>query len=239
MEDEEEKEEERVNVEKEEKEGEEIVHSTAPRMRFQDKNASTDQASSKHQHQHQKHHSAQSSVYPSPLETDYMMVTAYDEAIQNIFGNITACEVAVSLTKNSELRKLKTIEKQRRRRYADGLKMKKNKKKEEEVREAGCLNMNTTLVNPTATICQKASMVAADENSEDEYANNETMRLLNLLPSVNFSKSCALTADSLIKSSLKKDQFIFLLRLNQFKDENGFRISGGRSALSLEGFLPP
>ena len=250
MEDKEEKEEERENVEKEEKEG----NPTAPRMRFQ--NVSIEQTTSKHlcqhqhqhqdqdQHQHQKHHSAQSSVFLSPLETDYMMLTAYDEAIQNLFGDITACEVAVSLTKNSELRKMKMIEKQRIRRNSDEKKnntkeKEKEKEKEEEAREAGCTNKNTTPVNSTATNCQKTGIVAADENSKDTCEDDETMRLLSLLPSFNFSKSCAITADSLIKSSLKKDQFIFLLRLNQFVDENGFRISGGRSALSLEGILPP
>lgn len=243
MEDKEEKEEERQNVETEEKEGEGEVHPTAPKMRFQEENASIDQTTSKnqYQHQHQKRHSAQSSVFSSPLETDYMMVTAYDEAVQNIFGNITACEVAVSLTKNSELRKMKKIEIQRRRRNFDEKKKKEKeeKKVEEEVREGGYMNTNTTPVNSTATNCQKTSVVAADESSKDTCENSETTRLLSLLPSFNFSRSCAITADSLIKSSLKKDQFIFLLRLNQYVDENGFRISGGRRALSLEGILPP
>jgi hypothetical protein len=247
IEDKEEKEEERGNVEKEDKEGEEIVHPTAPKMRFQEKNAPVDQTTSKdrYQHQHQKHHSAQSSVLPSPLETDYMMVTAYDEAVQSIFGNISACEVAVSLTKNRELRILQNIEKQRERRNFDEKKKKKKEeekeeeKEKEEVRKAGCMNTNTTPVNSTATNYLKTSIVAGDENSKDTCLNNETKRHLSLLPSFNFSKSCAITADSLIISSLKKDQFIFLLRLNQFVDENGFRISGGRSALSLEGILPP
>lgn len=236
MEDKEEKEEGRENVDKEEKEGVGEVHLTAPKMRFQEKNASIDQTICKHQYQHQlqKHHSAQISVLPSPLETDYMMVTAYDEAVQNIFGNITACEVAVSLTKNSELRKMKMVEKERKRGNLD----EKKEKEEEEVREAGYMNTNTTPVNSSATNCQKTGIVSGDENSKDMCEYNETTRLLSLLPSFNFSKSCAITADSLIKSSLKKDQFIFLVRLNQYVDENGFRISGGRSALSLEGILP-
>ena len=234
----EEGEEERENAEKEDIEGEEILHPNGPKMRFQEKNASIDQITSKyqyqhqHQHQKQKHYSAQSSVFPSPLETDYMMVTAYDEAVQNLFGNITACEVAVSLTKNSELRKMKMMEKQRRRNFDE---KKKNENKKEEVKEARYMNKNTTPVNSTATNCLKT----ADENRKYTCENNESMRLLSLLPSFNFSKSCTITADSLIKSSLKKDQFIFLLRLNQFVDENGFRISGGRSALSLEGILHP
>jgi hypothetical protein len=236
IEDKEEKEEERENVEKEDIEGEGIVHPTAPKMRFQEKKASVDQTNYKYQHQHQKHHSAQCSVFPSPLETDCRMVTAYDEAVQNLFGNITACEVAVSLTKNSELRKIKMIEKLRRMNFD---KKNKKEKEKEEVREAGYMNENTTPVNSTATNCQKTGIVAVDENSKDTCENNETTRLLSLLPSFNFSKSCAITADSLIKSSHKKDQFMFLLRLNQFVDENGFRISGGRSALSLEGILPP
>jgi Sec-independent protein translocase protein TatA len=244
MKDMEEKEEDRENVEKEEKEGEEIGHPTSRLCCFdQAVNTSIDQTTSRHQHQHQhqhqKHHSSQSSVFPSPLETDYMMVTAYDEAVQNIFGNITACEVAVSLTKNSELRKIQMVERQRRRKNFDGTKKKEKEKEEEEVREAGYMNTDTTPVNSSATNCQQTSIVAADENSKDTCENNETTRLLSLLPSFNFSKSCAITADSLIKSSVKKDQFIFLLRLNQFVDENGFRISGGRSALSLEGILPP
>ena len=183
------------------------------------------------------HQSTQRSVFSSPLETDFMMATAYDEALQKLFGNISANEVAVSLTRNSELRKLKIIAKRRSQNYFD--EKKKEKEVEEKEVEVGNKPVSGARVNPTSTssIRHDISQVHTEKNVEEINQNNEIRRLLDLLPSYDFSNSCAKTVDSLMKSSHKKDQFIFLIRLNQFVDENGFHIKGDRSALSLEGIF--
>ena len=214
----------------------------------------------------QNNESLHNTVSSTQLEMDFIIASVYDEEIQKLFGNISAREVAVSCTRNRELEKQKIILKQqknknknrnRNRKRGRGCEVKNgNKMEEEEVEEEknnGNMDMDGARMDPPSSSPCLASTSAstshsrclnrshegkAEHNRQMHFCqNSEIEQLLHLLPSFNYSASCARTVDSLVKSSYKKEQYTFLLRLNQFVDDNGIRISGGRSALSLEGIL--
>ena len=209
----------------------------------------------------QNNESLHNTISSIQLEMDFIIASVYDEQIQKLFGNISAKEVAVSCTRNRELEKQKTISKQQKNKNKNnnrdrsrgrdcGVKNgnKMEEEEEEEEKDNGSMNMDGAGMDPpclasTSTShsrCLNRSQVGKAEHNRKMHfcQNNEIEQLLHRLPSFNYSASCARTVDSLVKSSYKKEQYTFLLRLNQFVDDNGIRISGGRSALSLEGILP-
>ena len=207
----------------------------------------------------QNNQSLHNTVSSTPLEMDFVVVSVYDEGIQKLFGKISARDVAVCCTRNRELEKQKMISKQLKSRSSNREMENENKLEEEEEQEQeekndGNMNMDGSTMDPpypcltstsTSTSASASHSRCLSHIGRAEHdlktcfcQNSEIKQLLDRLPSFNYSESCARTVDSLVRSSHKKEQYTFLLRLNQFVDENGIRVSGGRSALSLEGILP-
>lgn len=203
----------------------------------------------------QNNQSLHNTVPSTPLEMDFVIVSVYDEGIQKLFGNISARDVAVCCTRNRELEKQKIISKQFKNRSSDcgmenenKLEEEEKQEQEQEVKNNGNMNMDGSTMDPPCPCLTSASashsrclsnVGKAEHDLKTCFCqNSEIKHLLDRLPSFNYSESCARTVDSLMRSSHKKEQYTFLLRLNQFVDENGIRVSGGRSALSLEGILP-
>ena len=162
---------------------------------------------------------------------DYLVATAYSEAMTSILGNISALQVAVSLTREYELRS--------RDRFRS-----RNKKRRKSDVDSGSFEVN--IVNDRSDDRMLRSeggghrdrdgQDSEDEESEIESEKDEEKKLLlDALPSYPFAYAVRRLVNSLERSASGEEEFIFIFRVNSLVDENGFSIATGKSVLSLEG----
>ena len=180
------------------------------------------------------------SVFEESVETDFLVATAYDESLGKIFGHISALEVCISQTRKRELEKVK-------KRINDA-EDKSNQKYSVESREEFLKGINGVKFQDKNNHLNdrrrnrgdviRGSEKNANESTEFFKENTENDRLFRTLPTYDYSNAVFRIIKSLLLSAEKKEEFLFVFRVNSLVDENGFSLAGGRGVLSLQDISP-